>query len=201
MTLQVYQDLSTRRLLVSEWVDGIKLTQAPPEEVRDACVYHRVPSMHGAGRSRTCTCWLIDESIDGSPQRPHTTDKQNPKTNQNHRSAASPGLPRRPSCGSCSSTASCTRTPTRCVLHACSGLCEWCCVDACGGLSGHKPNDPMHFGLTAIKPHIHTQTRTLIGQHPPPLPRGSRDQGGHCFAGLWATQHRFGGGSGSHDQR
>lgn len=52
----------------------------------------------------------------------------------------------------------------------------------CVRWSGHKPNDPMHFGLTAIKPHIHTQTRTLIGQHPPPPPRGSRDQGGHCFA-------------------
>lgn len=31
---QVYQELSTRRLLVSEWVDGIKLTQAPQAEVR-----------------------------------------------------------------------------------------------------------------------------------------------------------------------
>lgn len=30
----VYQELSTRRLLVTEWIDGIKLSQASQDEVR-----------------------------------------------------------------------------------------------------------------------------------------------------------------------
>ena len=89
MTLQVYQDLSTRRLLVSEWVDGIKLTQAPPEEVRDACVYHRVPSMHGAGRSRTCTCWLMDSL--NAPTPPTNKTPKHIKTTDPPRHQDRPG--------------------------------------------------------------------------------------------------------------
>lgn len=31
----VYRDLCRRRVLVTEWVDGVKLTEAPKEEVAD----------------------------------------------------------------------------------------------------------------------------------------------------------------------
>lgn len=32
---KVYKDLCTRRIMVSEWIDGIKLSNCPPEEIRD----------------------------------------------------------------------------------------------------------------------------------------------------------------------
>ena len=32
---QVYQDMCTRRVLVSEWMDGIKLSECPPEEIKE----------------------------------------------------------------------------------------------------------------------------------------------------------------------
>lgn len=32
---EVYQDLSTRRLLVTEWLDGCKLSECPPDEIKE----------------------------------------------------------------------------------------------------------------------------------------------------------------------
>jgi predicted unusual protein kinase regulating ubiquinone biosynthesis (AarF/ABC1/UbiB family) len=32
---EVYPAVSTRRLLVTEWIDGVKLSQCPPEEIRE----------------------------------------------------------------------------------------------------------------------------------------------------------------------
>jgi predicted unusual protein kinase regulating ubiquinone biosynthesis (AarF/ABC1/UbiB family) len=32
---EVMEEVSTRRLLVSEWVDGIKLSQCPPSEIKE----------------------------------------------------------------------------------------------------------------------------------------------------------------------
>lgn len=32
---KVYQDMCTRRVLVSEWMDGIKLSECPPEEIKE----------------------------------------------------------------------------------------------------------------------------------------------------------------------
>ena len=34
-TPEVYMDLCRRRILVTEWVDGVKLTEAPEDEVAD----------------------------------------------------------------------------------------------------------------------------------------------------------------------
>ena len=32
---EVYPEVSTRRVLVTEWIDGVKLSQCPPDEIRD----------------------------------------------------------------------------------------------------------------------------------------------------------------------
>ena len=56
----VYQEYSTRRLLVSEWVDGIKLTQAAPEDIRrltkvaQECFLRQLLEFGACVRARVC---------------------------------------------------------------------------------------------------------------------------------------------------
>ena len=39
---RVHAELCSRRVLVSEWVDGVKLTQCSPEQIRELLVDARV---------------------------------------------------------------------------------------------------------------------------------------------------------------
>lgn len=43
---KVYRELCSRRVLVTEWVDGVKLTQCSPEEIRDLIVIGQEAFLH-----------------------------------------------------------------------------------------------------------------------------------------------------------